>query len=177
MTSTLMKRNMTCSWMDWMMIFNSSSSTKTSQTSSTWSTSHCYWKQDQGDGEGWKRGRCHSMDNPLEATLGLASRSLTSSSNPHRWTDCRCQCKCRTLSYWYSDQTFKYNARASRCRGLSSKHLDPVCSNHLARTCSKAPALMLQPRKMDQLKGAVMVELVSCVVWLAIAHGSAQLDP
>jgi hypothetical protein len=30
------------------------------------------------------RERCYSMDNPPEATLGLASRSLTSSSNHHR---------------------------------------------------------------------------------------------
>jgi hypothetical protein len=29
------------------------------------------------------RGRCHSMDNPLEAMLGLTSRSLTSSSGHH----------------------------------------------------------------------------------------------
>jgi hypothetical protein len=27
----------------------------------------------------------------------------------------------------------------SRCRGLNSNHLDPMGSNHLARTCSKAP--------------------------------------
>jgi hypothetical protein len=70
------------------------------------------------------RGRCHSMDNPPEATLGLTSR----------------------------------------CRGLSSKHLDPMCSNCLTRTCSMAPALMLQPHRMHQLKEAVMVELVSSVV-------------
>jgi hypothetical protein len=30
------------------------------------------------------RGRYHSMDNTPEATLGLASHSLTSSSNHHR---------------------------------------------------------------------------------------------
>jgi hypothetical protein len=30
------------------------------------------------------RGRCYSMDNPLEATLDLVSHSLTSSSNCHR---------------------------------------------------------------------------------------------
>jgi hypothetical protein len=36
--------------------------------------------------------------------------------------------------------------------------------NRLTRTCSKALALKLQPRRMHQLKEAVMVELVSCVV-------------
>jgi hypothetical protein len=30
------------------------------------------------------RGRCHSLDSPLEAMLGLASRSLTSFSSQHR---------------------------------------------------------------------------------------------
>jgi hypothetical protein len=35
---------------------------------------------------------------------------------------------------------------------------------------------MLQTYKMHQLKEAVMVELVSSVVWLATLHGSAQPD-
>jgi hypothetical protein len=46
-------------------------------------------------------------------------------------------------------------------------------SNHLTRVCSKAPALMPQPRTVHQLKEAVLVDLVSSVVVLAILHGSA----
>jgi hypothetical protein len=37
-------------------------------------------------------------------------------------------------------------------------------SNHLARACSKAPALMPQPHMVHQLKEAILVELVSSVV-------------
>jgi hypothetical protein len=62
-----------------------------------------------------------------------------------------------------SDRTFKPNVRASRCRGLNSNHLNPTGSNHLTRACSKAPALMPQPRTVHQLKETVLVELVSSV--------------
>jgi hypothetical protein len=151
-TSTLMKRNRTCSWMDWMTIFNSSCSTQTIQTSNTWLTRPLLLKTRSRRRRRTARGRCNSMDNPPKATLGLASRSLTSSSNHHRWISRRYQCQCRALSSRYSDWTFKHNARASRCRGLNSKHLDPMHSNHLARTCSKTPTLMLQHRRMHQLK-------------------------
>jgi hypothetical protein len=56
------------------------------------------------------------------------------------------------------------NVRASRCRGLNSNHLNPVGINHLTKTCSKALALMPQPRTVHQLKEAVLVELDSRVV-------------
>jgi hypothetical protein len=44
------------------------------------------------------------------------------------------------------------------------KHLNLLCSNRLARTCSKAPAIMLQHRRMQPLKEVVIAELVSSVV-------------
>jgi hypothetical protein len=59
---------------------------------------------------------------------------------------------------------FQPPPRASRCRGLNSNHVDPACSNRLSRTCSKVPALMLQLCRVHQLKGVVLVELVSSVV-------------
>jgi hypothetical protein len=40
----------------------------------------------------------------------------------------------------------------------------PNGSNHLARACSKTPALMPQPRMVHPLKETVLVELVSSVV-------------
>jgi hypothetical protein len=147
-----------------MMIFNSSCSTQTTQTSSTWLTRPLLLKTRSRRWRRMARGRCHSMDNPQGATLGTASHGLTSSSNHHRRTGHRCQCKCRALSFRHSDQTFKPNVRASRCRGLNGNLLNPACSNRPARTCSKVPALMLQPRRVHQLKEAILVELVSSVV-------------
>jgi hypothetical protein len=146
------------------MIFNSNCSIRTTQTSSTWSIRPLLLKTRSRRWRRVTRGRCHSTDSPLEATLDLASRSLTSSSNHHRLTDRRCQCKCHALRSRYNDQTFQHNSQASRRRGLNSNLLDPMCSNHLARTCSKAPALMLQPHRLHQLKEVVMVELLLSVV-------------
>jgi hypothetical protein len=133
-------------------------------TSSTWLTRPWLLKTRSRRCRRMARERCHSMDNPLEAMLGLASRSLTSSSNHHRRTGHRCQCKCRALSFRWSDRTFKHHARASRYRGLSIKHLDPICNNRLTKTCCKAPTLMLQHRRMQLLKEIVMTELVLSVV-------------
>jgi hypothetical protein len=47
-------------------------------------------------------------------------------------------------------------------------------NNNLARTSSKAPAPMLQPHRMCQLKEAVMMELASSVVQLVILQGNAR---
>jgi hypothetical protein len=94
------------------------------------------------------RGRCHSLDSPLEVMLGLASRSLPSFSSHSRGTGHRCQYKCLALS----------------CRGLNNNHLDPTGSNHLARACNKVLDLMPQPRTVHQLKETVLVEPVSSVV-------------
>jgi hypothetical protein len=43
-----------------------------------------------------EKGRCHSLDSPLGAKLGLASYSLTSFSSHRRCIDRRCRCKCST---------------------------------------------------------------------------------
>jgi hypothetical protein len=66
------------------MIFNSNGSTRTMQTSSTWSTKPLLLKIRSSRWITMARGRCHSTDNPPKATLGLASRSLTSFSSHHR---------------------------------------------------------------------------------------------
>jgi hypothetical protein len=44
------------------------------------------------------------------------------------------------------------SARTSRCRSLSHRLIDPVCSNRLTRTYRKALAQLLQPHRMHQLK-------------------------
>jgi hypothetical protein len=59
---------------------------------------------------------------------------------------------------------FQAQRLSFQCRGLNSNHPDPTGSNHLSRTCSKAPALMPQPRTVHQLMEDVLVELVSSVV-------------
>jgi hypothetical protein len=60
------------------MIFNSSCSTLIMLISSTWSTRPLLLKVNSRKWRRMERGRCHSLDSPLEATLGLASHSLTS---------------------------------------------------------------------------------------------------
>jgi hypothetical protein len=63
------------------MIFNSHCSTQSTQTSNTWPTGPLLLKTRLRKWRRMARGRCHSKDNPQEATLGLASHNLTSSSN------------------------------------------------------------------------------------------------
>jgi hypothetical protein len=62
-----------------------------------------------------------------------------------------------------NDRTFRRSARTSRCRSLSHRLIDPVCSNRLARTYNKALAQPLQPHRMHSLREAVMAEPVSSV--------------
>jgi hypothetical protein len=73
------------------------------------------------------------------------------------------QCMDNVLHSICNNQTFRCSARTSRCRNLSHRLIDPVRSNRLARTYSKALAQPLKPHRMHQLKEAIMIESVSSV--------------
>jgi hypothetical protein len=145
-----------------MMKFNFSFSTLTMEIFKGWLTRPSLLRTRL---KRWRRmasGKCHSLDSLQEATRGLACLSPTLSSEHRTWFDH--QCMVNALSSRCSDLTSSRNVQISRCRDLSSKHLDSMCSNHLARTYSKFLAQLLQPRIMHQLKKANMVVLVSSVV-------------
>jgi hypothetical protein len=55
------------------------------------------------------------------------------------------------------------NDQTSRCRNLSHRIIDPVCSNRLARTYRKSLIQPHQPHRMHQLRDAVMAEPISSV--------------
>jgi hypothetical protein len=60
------------------MIFNSNCSTLTTSISSTWSTRPLLLKVNSRKWRRMAKGRCHSLDCPLEATIDLASHNPTS---------------------------------------------------------------------------------------------------
>jgi hypothetical protein len=103
----------------------------------------------------------HSRDSFWEATPSLTCLSQGLSSETRVWFTHRCMDS--VLHSVCNDQTFRPSARTSRCRSLSHRLIDPVCSNHLVRTYSKFLAQPLQPHRMHQLEEAVMVEPVSSV--------------
>jgi hypothetical protein len=144
------------------MRFSFNSSTLITEISRGWSTRPSLQKTRLRRWRRMARGKCHSLNSLREAARGLTHLNLDLSSDARTWFIHRCMVN--VLYSRCSDRTFKHNPRTSRCRSLSSKHLDPMCNNCLARTCSKAPTLMLQPHIVHQLKEAVMVELVSSVV-------------
>jgi hypothetical protein len=105
------------------------------------------------------RGKCCSWDSLWEATAGLACLSQGFSSETRVWFVHRCMdivphSRC-------SDRTFRRSVQTSRCRSLSHMLIDPMCSNRLARTYSKALAQPLQPHRMHQLMEVIMAEPVS----------------
>jgi hypothetical protein len=65
------------------------------------------------------KGSCHSPDSLLEEMLGPASHSPPCSSDPHRGTGHRCQCRCST-------PYFRCPSHNSRCKGQILKYSDPT---------------------------------------------------
>jgi hypothetical protein len=120
------------------------------------------------------RGKHHSRDSPREATTCLACLSQGLSSETQIWFTRPCMDS--VLHSICNDQTFRHSILTSRCRSLSHRLIDLVCSNHLARTYSKALAQPLQPHRMHQLREAIMAEPVSSVDWLVTLHDSALPD-
>jgi hypothetical protein len=85
----------------------------------------------------WRRmakGRCHSLDNPLEATLGLASHSLTSFSSHCRWTEHRYRCKCSAPNFRWNGHSARCRDQMLRCSEHCSRWTDKVCNSSYGRT-------------------------------------------
>jgi hypothetical protein len=114
--------------------------------------------------KGWRRmarGKHHSWDSLQEVTPGLDCLSQGLSSETRVWFACRCM---DTIPHSIcNDRTFRRSAQTYRWRSLSHWLIDPVCSNSLTRTDSKALAQPLQPHGIHQLREAIMPEPVSCV--------------
>jgi hypothetical protein len=141
--------------------FSSNFSIPTTRISRRWSTRLSLSKTRSKRWRRMARGKHHSQDSLREATPDLACLSQGLSSETRVWFARRCMDI--ILHSICNDQTFRHNTQSSRCRRLSHRLTDPVCSNRLTRTYSKALAQPLQPHKMHQLKEAVMAEPVSSV--------------
>jgi hypothetical protein len=141
--------------------FSSNFSIQTTRISRRWSTrlslSNARLKR-------WRRiarGKHHSQDSHREATPGLACLSQGLSLETRVWFAHLCMDN--VLHYICNGRTFRCSAQTSRCRSLSPRLIEPVCSNRLSRTYSKALTQSLQPHRMHQLREAIMVEHVSSV--------------
>jgi hypothetical protein len=148
--------------MDSMMRFNSNFSTPTTRISRGWSTRLSLSRTRPRRWRRMERGKCCSQNILQEATPGLTCRSHDISLEARTWFTH--QCMDNVLHSKCSNRISMCSIQISRCRILNSKHLDPMCSNRLTRTCSKALAQPLQPHNMHQFKEAVMAELASSVV-------------
>jgi hypothetical protein len=143
------------------MRFSSNFSILTMRISRRWSTRLSLSKARL---KRWRRmaiGKHHSRDSLWEATPNLAclSQGLSSETQvwfAHLYVD-------NVLHSICNDQTFWRSARTSRCRSLNPRLIEPMCSNHLARTYSKALTQMLQPHRMHKLREVVMAEPVPSV--------------
>jgi hypothetical protein len=104
------------------------------------------------------------MDNPPEEMLGLTSCSLTSfqatTDEPAADVDAIVMPSVPDTATELSSTTSKHPDAETSIATTSTRCFATVSPD----TCSKAPAVKLQPHRMHQLKEAVMVELVSCVV-------------
>jgi hypothetical protein len=107
------------------------------------------------------RGKHHSRGSLQETTLGLACLSQGLSSETRVWFSHLCMDS--ILHSIFNDRTFRHSTRTSRCRCLSPRLIELVCSNHLAKMYNKALTQPLHPHRMHQLREAVMVEPVSIV--------------
>jgi hypothetical protein len=166
-----MKRNRMPSWMDSTTRFSSNFSILTMRISRRWSTRLSLSKKRSKRWRRMERGKYHSRDCLREATPGLACFSQNLSSETRAWFVH--QCMDNIVHSRCSDWTFRHSNQTSKCRSLSHRLIDPMCSNHLARTYSKAVTQLLQPRRMHQLGEAIMVEPVSSAGWLVTLHGRA----
>jgi hypothetical protein len=107
------------------------------------------------------RGKHHSQDSLREATPSLACLSQGLSLETRVWFTHRCMDN--VLIAICNDRTFRRSVRTSRCRSLCHRLINPVCSNRLTKTYSKALTQPIQPHIMHQLREVVMAEPVSCV--------------
>jgi hypothetical protein len=146
------------------MIFNSNCSTLTTPISSTWSTRPLLLKVNSRKWRRMAKGRCHSMDIPLEAMLDLASHSLTSFSSHHRWTERKCRCKC-------SAPNFRCNSHSTRCRDQMLH-----CSEHHSRwadkMCSSSRDRTRNLHRMHKTEEVKVWALVLSVAWMVILPDS-----
>jgi hypothetical protein len=143
------------------MRFSSNFSIPTTGISRRWSTRLSLSKTRSKRWRRMTRGKHHSRDSLREATPDLACLSQGLSSETRVWFARRCMDI--ILHSLCNDQTFKHSVRTSRCRSLSHRLINLVCSNRLARMYNKAITQPLQPHRMHQLKGAIMAEPVSSV--------------
>jgi hypothetical protein len=92
------------------------------------------------------RGKCHSWDSLREATPGLAclsqGLSLETRVRFTRW------CMDSVLHSRCSDRISKRSVQTTRYRNLSHRLLNPMCSNHLAKTYRKTLTQLLHPCRM-----------------------------
>jgi hypothetical protein len=143
------------------MRFSSNFSIPTTGISRRWSTRLSLSKTRSKRWRRMTRGKHHSRDSLREATPDLACLSQGLSSETRVWFARRCMDI--ILHSLCNDRTFKHSVRTSRCRSLSHRLINLVCSNRLARMYNKAITQPLQPHRMHQLKGAIMAEPVSSV--------------
>jgi hypothetical protein len=156
------------------MGFSSNFSIPTTRISRRWSTSLSLSKTRLKRWRRMARGKHHSRDSLWEATSDLACLSQDLSSETRVWFARRCMDI--VLHSICNDRTFRPSARTSRCRSLSHRLIDLVCSNHLTRTYNKVLAQPLQPHRMNQLREAIKAKHVSSVGSLVTLHGSALPD-
>jgi hypothetical protein len=126
--------------------FSSNFSIPTMRISRRWSTRLSLSKIRSKRWRRMARGKHCSRDSLREATPSLAFLGQGLSSETRVWFAHRCMDS--VLHSICNDQTFRRNDQTSRCRNLSHRLIDPVCSNHLARMYSKALAQSLQPHRM-----------------------------
>jgi hypothetical protein len=141
-----MKRNRMPSWMGSTMRFSSNFSIPTTRISRRWSPRPSLSKTRSKRWRRMVRGIPHSWDSLWDATPGLVCLSQGPFSEIWVWFTRRCMDI--VLHSICNDQTFKRSAWTSKCRSLSHRLTDLVCSNHLTRTYSEALAQPLQPHKM-----------------------------
>jgi hypothetical protein len=126
--------------------FSSILSIPTTRISRRWSTRLSLSKARIKRWRRMARGKYHSWDSLREATPDLACLSQGLSSETRVWFTQLCMDN--ILHSLCKDQTFRRSAQTSRWRSLNPRLIELVCSNHLARMYSKAPAQPLQPHRM-----------------------------
>jgi hypothetical protein len=80
------------------------------------------------------RGRCHSMDSPLEAMLGPSSCRLLNSSNHLRWTGYKWKCRCSALNSRCNDYNSICRGQMLNCSDPHSRWTGRMYSNNHDRT-------------------------------------------
>jgi hypothetical protein len=153
------------------MRFSSNFSIPTTRISRRWSTRLSLSKTRSKRWGRMTRGKHHSRDSFREATPDLTCLSQSLSLESRVWFARRCMNS--VLHSICNDRTFRHSAWTSRCRSLSHRLIDPVCSNRLAKTYNKTLTQPLQPHRMHQLREVVMTEPVLSVGWLVTLHDNA----